>query len=799
MNQPFMLRKWWVLFFSLPAGLVLAAQDPVDRLLQWSQQHPIEKIFLHTDRNTYHAGETVWYKAYLSADHLPDTISSTLYVELVRPGDLSVTGRSIVPVFFGTSAGQLELPDSLTSGLYTLRAYTTSMASQAAGFIYRKGIYIVGRGEMDTNRVQLPMKIEFFPEGGNLVAGITNTIAFKATHANGLPAPEKGVIKNSRGEEVVSFDVFHEGMGMFELNPVAGQKYTAVTADGQFELPAVTEQGVVLTLLPHNQGSFFEVQHKATVPAFIPAFMIGQMQHRLVFRHDFNALKESARGVINTTHLRSGIMQVTVFNKEGMPLAERLWFVNNGEYRLPAVLITDSLDFSARGRNRFRIMLADTVQGSISVSITDAAYADRTEPGENIITTLLLTSDLKGYIHRPVFYFSSDNDSIKTALDLLMMTNGWRRFRWTELPSVINKPAATNPSYITLSGKATLRGSSRPFGDKTLLLLLNNLDGSKKRITQMLQTDKEGNFFIDSLLFFGRNRLLFSDVRGKKSQYIDVNLKGDSLHRAFRWKDFPGLPAKNAMVPVARWQMDYAEMMKANGLMLEGVTIRVQKKSAAEQVEEKYTSGMFSGDATRAIDLVNNDEALPYNNIFDYLQNRVNGLQVINDGAEYGVYFRQTSTISSMGNPPVTIFLDEIETDVSVVAAIPANQVALVKLYSSFAGAAGNAPGGVLAIYTKKGEDYGKSGSYANVAIYNGYSVVKEFYAPDYREEQKTNKADNRITIDWRPNIFINSIDPRIPVSFYNTDRTKKFKVVVEGMTTSGKLICLEKLVTGGQ
>jgi hypothetical protein len=136
-----------------------------------------------------------------------------------------------------------------------------------------------------------------------------------------------------------------------------------------------------------------------------------------------------------------------------------------------------------------------------------------------------------------------------------------------------------------------------------------------------------------------------------------------------------------------------------------------------------------------------------------------------------------------------------VETDVSVLAALPANQVALVKIYNTFASAWGNAPGGVLSIYTKKGTDYVSGTSFANLSFYNGYSVIKEFYAPDYKMPVLTDEPDNRITLGWRPNIFVNNINPRIPVSFYNNDRTKSFKVVLEGVTTMGKLIWLEKII----
>lgn len=785
-----------VFAFFLLICSVANAQKPEELLNKWWQTRPIEKAYLHLDRESYVAGETIWFKAYLSSDYLPDTISTNLYVELLNP-ELSVLAKSSGPVLLAVSNGQLELPDTLRTGTYTLRAFTPYMYKQSPDFIFKKSIVIYGKKPADAPvSATAAIRVEFFPEGGNLIAGKNNTIAFKAVDQNGLPASVSGVIKNSKGEELAAFSEYHDGMGLFELSPAAGEKYIAMIGAEKFPLPDPVAKGIVFTLLPHPQGNFFEIQQNPADADFTAGYMIGQMQHQVVFRQELKKPGEALQGVINTQHLRSGILQVTVFNNNGMPLAERLCFVNNKEYLQPAELMEDTVNITARTKNKFRISLKDTVQGNLSVSITDADY----EPvlrNENILTSLLLTSDIRGYVHNPAYYFSGDDDSVKTAADLLMMTNGWRRFTWKEL--VTQSPLQIKtPAYITLDGRATLRGTNRPFSDKALLLMITGMNNKKSRSTQMLQTDKEGNFKIDSMLFFDKNRLLFSDVRGKKSLYIDITMGGDSLNKMYLFPGFAALPGKlAAAASQSRWQMDYDAILKANGIMLEGVTVKVQKKSPAQVVDERYTTGMFSGDAVKSIDLVNSDEALTYQNIFDYLQNRVNGLQVVSDGAEYTIIYRQGPSISSMGNIPMTIFLDEIETDASVISTIPANQVALVKVYSNFVGSWGNAPGGVLSIYTKKGEDYGKSGSYGNLVVYNGYSVSKQFYAPDYSVNKQTDKADNRITLDWRPSVFVNSINPKIPVSFYNNDRTKKFKVVVEGMTTSGKLICLEKIISG--
>lgn len=786
------------------------AQNPVELLNNWSSRSPIEKIHVHTDRGNYLAGETAWFKVYLYSDYQPDTISTSVYVELLKDSS-TIISRNVLPVFLGTANGQFELPDSLTTGNYIIRAYTATMLNQLAGqageetaFLYYRSVFIYGKNKSATaaNDADNKPLLRFFPEGGNLVKGFNGTLAFKATDKKGMPVNVAGKILNDKNETVAGFSTYHDGMGLVELPAISASSYYAVldgrSADDKYPLPAISEKGIRVSILEHPLGYFFELEQQAGDPAFQAAYMIGQMQHHLVFRQNFSAAKEQQQGVINTKGLNSGILQVTFFNKDNMPLAERLCFVNNKEYIQAAELRSDTIDFGVKARNRISLLLKDTVQGSFSVSITDNEFSQQPRREENIFTSLLLTGDIKGYVHDPAYYFSAENDSVKTALDLVMMTNGWRRFKWEQLITKGMPPAGfKDMSYITLSGKVNYQGTKKPFTDKQLILFVNTKDG--KRSTQFIRTDNDGNFRLDSMIFFDKTRLIFSDVRGKKSQYIDVWLNGDSLRRTYR------LPAPGATKPYinpltsndSRWKMDYDAIVKANGQMLEEVRLKVLKKSPEQQVEERYTTGAFSGDASKSIDLVNSDEASSYQNIFDYLQARVNGLKVSADGFDYTLFYRQNASMSSMGDIPMALFLDEIETDASVIATIPANQIALVKVYSSFAGATGNAPGGMLSLYTKKGQDYVNGGAIANQVAYSGYSVIKEFYSPDYKREES--RPDNRITLLWRPNIILNSINPVLPVGFYNTDRTKQYRVVVEGMTVSGKMLSLETVIGPGK
>ena len=167
------------------------------------------------------------------------------------------------------------------------------------------------------------------------------------------------------------------------------------------------------------------------------------------------------------------------------------------------------------------------------------------------------------------------------------------------------------------------------------------------------------------------------------------------------------------------------------------------------------------------------------------------------DNGDYYVFYRQTATISSLGNQSMDIFLDEVLTDANTVAFINPNQIALIKVYSTFVGSTGGGAGGALAIYMKKGADYFATlPSAGEMITATGYSVIKEFYSPNYKVPSPDHsKADYRLTVYWKPDIFVNGVNLKLPFSFYNTDRTKSFKVVVEGMTIDGKLLLIEKLI----
>ena len=799
------MQKNLLLLFFLVLCFQGKTQKPDEVLTSWSERSPIEKVYLHLDRETYFAGETIWFKAYFYSEFLPDTISTSVFVELLD-GSSKIISRKIFPVFFFAAKGQIELPDTLTEGEYFLRAYSPTMLNQEAELIYEHEVYVFSKKKNKTvNKIpERNIRLEFFPEGGNFISNLENTIAFKATGENGMPVNISGSVKDERGEVIANLSCFHDGMGIFDITPLENEKYFVEldndNGKAKYFLPEANSKGIVFRITHTPQKLMFEIAQKKNDTAFTAASIVGQMQHQIIFHQKLSSNTEKIKGLIRTDNLYSGIMQITVFNKDNIPLAERLVFINNKEYIQQANLIIDTLDLDHRGKNHFSLLLNDSVAGSFSVSVTDPEYDISPQRHENIFSSLLLTSDIKGFVNDPAYYFSGDADSVANALDLVMMTNGWRRFKWKELlSSPLPAKKYEDAAYISIRGNIRLEGTKKNFANKQLMVFISSPDSS--RSIQMLQTDDKGDFRLDSLVFFDYTRFWIIDVRGKKSKWVDVRLYSDSLTRSYPLPalDVPRFVSFDAYdslsnVKNGKFSDEFDIISKAEGKMLPGVVIKVKKKSALEELEERYESPLFSGGfAERTLDLTN--EKVYGFNIFEYLRERIPGLRIVQRGVDYELYYRGMTSFT--GATQMEIFLDEMRTDANIVASIPPQDIALVKVFSSFVGASGNAPGGVIAFYTKKGSDlYKNFESEGNRFIYHGYSVIKEFYSPDYSvDTTKRNSFDRRITLYWQPNIFGLGKNVTVPIIFYNNDRSKRFKIVAEGITTSGKLLCIEKIL----
>jgi hypothetical protein len=785
----------------------LRAQN-IDSLLGiFKQADPQEKIYVHFDKSYYNPGETIWFKAYIFDGLERAPAPKNFYAELVDEGG-SIISRLTAPVGESSAAGSFSLAPNFSRSLIYFRAYTSAMLNGDTNFLYLKPIRVFTNTKTVKNKAPLPVSISFLPEGGDMVAELSCTLAFKATDANGLPVNAKGYIKSADGVKQGDFVTVHNGMGWFKIEPKAGQSYTAVWKDAAGKeyntpLPAVKPAGIGLQVGDAQEGKKFLLQRTENASEDVKSLrIIAYMNQQLVYYAKVNLTANTVTsGMIPTKQLPSGILQITVFDKNFKPQAERVTFVNNHDYEFDADAWIPVFNKSKRGLNTLEVLVSDTFRSNLSLSVTDADLNVPAPNEDNIISHLLLTADLRGKIANPYYYFFSTADSASIYLDLVMLTNGWRRYNWDNV--FAGKPPAikvNESNYLSIDGKLIGVQTGRFGPDTKLNGILQTKDSAKNFIS--LPVSRKGEVQSNGYIFYDFAKLYFQFndknlVFDKSLLHVDNGLYKspeqlllDAESRKTGMEIDTNLVAKNIKNASDEMKVAVMRARKEKEQVLQEVVVKGKVKSNEQKMDEKYASGMFSGGDSRNFDLTTDPFASSSQSVFQYLQGKVAGLQINTGGT--------TPSLSWRGGTPV-FYLDEIQTDVSMVSNLNMSDIAYVKVFSPGAsGVISSTGGGAIAIYTKKGgdrtpDDKSKGLGYVQIA---GYTPVKQFYSPDYATSSLLNDLpDLRTTLYWAPYILLDKNKKRAKIQFYNNDISHRFRVVLEGVNSNDKLVRVEKVV----
>ncbi|HTE13346.1 MAG TPA: hypothetical protein VK645_20345 [Chitinophagaceae bacterium] len=780
----------------------------IDSLLGiFKQADPQEKLYIHFDKNYYSPGETIWFKAYIFDGLERAAAPKNFYAELIDEAG-NVLTRFTAPVGESSAAGSFGLAPNFSKSLIYFRAYTTAMLNGDTSFLYVKPIRILTSTKSIKNKTPLPVSISFLPEGGDMIAETPAVLAFKVTDANGLPVNAKGYIKGADGNKLGDFVTVHDGMGWFKIEPKQGQSYTAVWKDAAGKeyntpLPPVKPQGVSLQVSDAGEGKKFILQRSENVTEEAKALrIIAYMNQQLVYYAKVNLSSNTiTSGIIPTKQLPSGILQVSVFDKNFKPVAERVTFVNNHDYEFDADAWIPVLNKNKRGLNTLEVMVSDTFRSNLSLSVTDADLNVPNPNEDNIISHLLLTADLHGKVANPYYYFFSTADSASIYLDLVMLTNGWRRYKWDSVFAGKAPPNNIKESnYLSIDGKLIGVQAGRFGPDTKLNGILQTKDSAKNFIS--LPVNRKGEVLSDGYIFYDFAKLYFQFndkklVFDKSLLHVDNGLYKSPAQLLLNEESRKTgleldtmLIAKNIKKASDETKVAVMRARREKEQLLQEVIVKGKVKSNEQKMDEKYASGMFSGGDARNFDVMNDPFAAGSQSIFQYLQGKVAGLQINTSGG--------TPSLSWRGGSPV-FYLDEIQTDVSFVQNLNMNDVAYVKVFSpGTTGVISSSGGGAIAIYTKKGgdrtsDDKSKGLDYVQIT---GYSPVKEFYSPDYATASALNDLpDLRTTLYWSPYILLDKTKKRVKIMFYNNDITKRFRVVLEGINSNDKFARVEKVI----
>lgn len=797
-----------VLIFS---ATFLYAQQPQQVLQRLKDSFPQERVHIHFDKDMYMAGETIWFKAYLFFGFLPSDLSANFIAELIDQNNHIILQKKL-PVLSATVNGFFDLPDTLSQGNYVLRAYTPWMLNFDEAFIYRKPIFIYKPSlqKISPAKQTVDYRVDFFPEGGELIRNVVNVVAFKATDNQGMPVQISGRLLDQSGAEINTFNTIHDGMGSFGILPKAGEQYQAeiIFSDSskrKIELPTIKENGWALQVREESETKRRIILARENSNDIADLVLIGQMQHELLFEQNLQVQGSNTLISLDTRPFPSGILQLTLFTKSGIPVAERLIFVNNNDYRMPVNLQSDTVSFNKKAKNVLSFSIPDSIVGSYSVSVVDESKLIPGSNSESIVSRLLLTSDLKGYIHQPSFYFTKNDRATRMALDLVMMTHGWRRFQWNlvlkdQFPILHYR----DQNHLQLSGTIFSERTKKPVAGGEANFFLRTKDS----LTDFFQVPigNDGRFAIEDLVYSDSAQFSFqynSKKNREKELYIELDkdtvnylLTGSRLLASTPNK-FPFYkPVSDSLNAL----FSFANDTSGNYRLLETVTVIAKKKRPVEELNKRYTTGLFSSmNMVRILDLVNNDPGAGAMNVFQYIQGRIGGLRVIPGGnpPTYNVYSARAMSLTG-GPIPVPLFLDEYPTTSLNLTTIPMHQIAMIKYFQTgFMGNPGIGTTQALVVYTKKASDTKSFGpGYLNAFIYPGYSPIKEFYSPDYEQNPSNRELpDRRITLLWQPELKVDSDAGKYLIRFFNNDSAKRLKVIVEGVTADGKLVREEKIL----
>jgi hypothetical protein len=798
------MRKFLLLIslcFSVRALAQLTPDQAAKALDSFAFMNPQEKLFVHSDRDIFTAGETIWFKAYIALDGRPTNLSKVVYVELANSKGQLVAKR-MLKADNGSAAGDITLNDSLPSGTYTLNAYTLWMLNFPQ-FIFKKhiAVYNADAAKKKTATPTGDFTVQLLPEGGSLVAGLESRVAFKAVDATGLPLNIQGNVVDGKKNAVATLTAAHDGMGTFTFTPKPGETYTAVcTAPGgrakSFPLPAAMPEGIVMTVNNDNPNRLF-VQFsraEANKAKYNELLVIAQMNYEVVYtgKVDFDA--EMTAAAINKKNLPAGILQITAMSMNAVPLAERLVFVNN--LQLPQQQLSpDTVNTAKRKRNHFTIDLSSFQDITASAAVVNADAGASLSGADNIVSSLLLTGDLKGYVHDPSFYFRNKDTPTTRALDLLLMTQGWRRFNWENIVKY-NHPKLRFPFETGISVKGKLAGANgRSAVPNGKIELITKAEDSTT-ILSTATVNASNEFAVFDLNFWKGATVYYQGTNANRQEaLVNVTMYPSYFDTLTAAKALPETDRYAAAAQGDYWNALLQEKLQADsaqGKTLAAVTVTGRKRTPLDSLNRAYATEIF----------YNSDQTLPLDSdayfidIWQFLGRSVPGIAISNTDTGKRVYFTRYAGVdvfSEAGGSSVQFFLNEVPVSIDIIDALSPTDIALVKIFKGNTAIVLGADRGAIAVYTRKGtsgRDWRKRGF--DAFRLSGYAVSREFYHPVHTVASQM--PDRRPTLYWNPHL-IKGANGKAVISFYNDDVAKKFKVVVQGIDKDGKLLSIEQVV----
>ena len=788
-----------ILFFLLVpvviSGQVLTDEHPTTDSLLY------EKLYLHIDREFYSPGDDIWFKSYLVSGISNKLIPGfkNVYVQLVADNG-RVVDQQLLLSAYGVSANDFHLPDTLSTGQYTIRAYTKYLQNFDEESLFHQKISVSRTTDLPEVKAkhdeQNIIDVSFLPEGGNLIVNAVNYIAFKAIDKWGRGIPVSGKIVDETGEETAIFETTYNGMGRFVMMPVEGKKYFA-RIDGypqlKYQLEDARLDGVALHYQENGDELQFILNRNFKIGGTRNVTLLASHKGQELFREDIEMKAFQHPVTVYKGFFPKGISKITLIDENDIILAERLVFVQNRDEENLQIK-PDKTSYLTREKIELQVeslldQEEDGIFTGVSLAVVNEDYFSRGGKMQTIESYLLLDSELKGPLESPASCFMEEgNLSVDEKLDLVMMVNGWRRYYWDELKEYLDRPLdGWNDTGLTIEGEVKTLFGGKPVQGGTVKM--GPFSGEFLILKDT--TDELGRFRFERVYMKDSALIMINAFNQKGKQRVEITYKPEPLFdpavSAFRLDRVVWPVEEHDSYRRSSFRRHLAEQefkLEYGNILLGDV-----------EVIEEYKTGpiitAMRGFRDREFTLTNTDRQ--YQDIIRYLEFEVPGIFV---------HFNDTVMINH-SIQPARFFVDDVDAELDIVKNIPMEEIVKIEIFNPRTAVGLINPswqngvsrdGGIISILTTN--RFGRFPHYFVRNIHGrivpriqGFRQAREFYSPQYplAEDDYPVKPDLRPTLYWEP--YVQPVNNMATVEFHASDMTGKYRVIAEGISAKGKIV----------
>ena len=844
-----MRRLLHILLLTFIVSSLHAQSEETNRILSYLQKAmnfnkvvPQEKVYLHFDNMGYFENETLWFKAYVTRtdNGHPSDLSKVLYVELLNPtGDVLQTLKYPIDSL-GMSHGEMKLDTILGSGLYEVRAYTRYMTNWGTNAVFSRVIpvfktpkqegdysdltivpipyhqrlpnrrepmdtlYLQAVGEgIYTDDLNKTISVNFYPEGGDLIVGKRCRVAMLAVDDNGNPYASEGFVMNGAGDVLASVQTDTLGRGFFEIVPdtstLTFQMRNLQKKEKRqvqfFALPQAKKEGCTLSVDAVSEQMLATLQCTDGICGNMLGYVL--MHNGNIVRCDTIKAVPLLEIELDRETMPEGVNQLTVFDSWGRIMAERLFFICPKPNKADSIQVT-TLTQRLKPCGKVEMELHTRPNANLSFSAMDAQTMTNGKQG-NMKTWMLLSSEVRGYIHNVDYYFEADDKEHRESADLLMLTQGWRRYDWRLMSERYTfRKAQPIEDQFYLYGQLKEYRRRNPVPNVKLYVSLYNEKGQS--LLGNAVTDSLGNYAFKMPFMDGEWKMFIYTTREtkggekRKTYYVGIDrqfspvpryltpLETEILHplkpNAFVRNPFAELEEEDEFIPITE-----------KNHVLNNVTVKAKRRYFTnddwryknEAYGKIYASLYYNAD--RELDNIL-DRGEPVPRTSDFIsrklgteldkygyeaRNKRKGRNIAfvvdnNEGGGYSDWLNYIKSIYIVFNERISPTLGMWE-----IIESPEHNI-IVYLYTHR----------IFSSESNKG---------LRRTYFQGFNQASTFKTEDYNVIPPM--ADFRRTIWWQPNI-ITDAQGKAKVEFFNNSTCEEMYISVEGMTSDGKILVNE-------